>query len=92
MTAIEERIVEKLRAALATADVTLRNDSAKHRGHAGQTNAHSHLAVRIVSDRFAGLTQVRRHKLVYSALAEELKREVHALEIEALTPDEAARS
>jgi BolA family transcriptional regulator, general stress-responsive regulator len=89
MTEVERRIEDKLRAEFSPIDFALRNDSQKHAGHAGQTTAHSHLAVRIVSDRFAGLPLVKRHKLVYAALAQELKQEVHALQIEALTPAEA---
>lgn len=88
MSETEQRIEAKLRAALAPTVLVLTNDSAKHAGHAGQTNAHSHLAVKIVSACFVGLSLVKRHKLVYAALAEELRHEVHALAIEALAPDE----
>ncbi|MCC6807131.1 MAG: BolA family transcriptional regulator [Deltaproteobacteria bacterium] len=84
-----ENIEEKLRRALEPTELAIRNDSQKHAGHAGQTNAHSHLALRIVSAKFAGLPLVKRHKLVYAVLAEELKQQVHALEIDARAPDEA---
>jgi BolA protein len=88
MTEVERRIHDKLKTALQPIKLELRNDSASHAGHAGQTNAHSHLAVTIVSDAFRGLGLVKRHKLVYAALAEELKQDVHALQIDARTPDE----
>ena len=88
MSELEQRIRLKLTAALQPTTLELRNDSAEHAGHAGQTNAHSHLALTIVSAAFQGLPLVRRHKLVYAALAEELKHDVHALQIDARTPDE----
>ena len=43
----------------------------------------------VVSDRFEGLTRVARQRLVYGALADELKTDIHALAIEAKTPAEA---
>ena len=88
MSEVERRIHDKLEAALRPTKLELRNDSASHAGHAGQTSAHSHLALTIVSAAFIGLSLGKRHKLVYAALAEELKHEVHALQIDARTPDE----
>jgi acid stress-induced BolA-like protein IbaG/YrbA len=49
-----------------------------------------HFAARIVSPAFAGKRPIARHQLVYQALGERMGREIHALSIEALTPDEAA--
>jgi BolA protein len=89
MTDVERTIEAKIRAALQPVAFELRNDSEQHRGHPGHTSAHSHLFVRVVSDKFVGLSAVKRHKLVYAVLAEELKHEVHALQIDALAPDEA---
>jgi acid stress-induced BolA-like protein IbaG/YrbA len=49
-----------------------------------------HFAARIVSAAFAGKRPLARHQLVYQTLGERMGREIHALSIEALTPDEAA--
>jgi acid stress-induced BolA-like protein IbaG/YrbA len=48
-----------------------------------------HFASRIVAPQFAGLRPIARHQLVYQALGALMGREIHALSIEALTPDEA---
>lgn len=48
-----------------------------------------HFAARIVATQFAGLRPIARHQLVYRTLGELMGREIHALSIEALTPDEA---
>lgn len=48
-----------------------------------------HFAARIVSAEFAGRRPLARHQLVYKTLGELMGREIHAMSIEALTPDEA---
>jgi BolA protein len=66
------------------------DDSHLHAGHAGAREGR-HFSVRIVSDRFAGLTRVARHRLVYDALARWMPRGIHALALSTLTPAEADR-
>ncbi len=51
----------------------------------------THFTARIVSKDFAGLRGVARHQLVYRALGERVGREIHALSIDALTPEEFAQ-
>jgi BolA protein len=55
-----------------------------------QSDDNTHFAAHIVAREFAQLKSVARHQLVYRALGELMGREIHALSIEALTPDEAA--
>ena len=50
-----------------------------------------HFSALVVSGQFAGLRPIARHQLVYRTLGELMGREIHALSIEALTPEEAAR-
>ncbi|HWL61422.1 MAG TPA: BolA family protein [Steroidobacteraceae bacterium] len=76
-----------LRAALVPASLTVRDDSARHAGHAGASEG-AHFAVRIVSSRFAGLRPLQRHRLVYDAAAPLMAGRIHALQISALTPEE----
>ena len=52
----------------------------------------THFAARVVAREFAGKPSLARHQLVYRALGARMGREIHALSIEALTPEEAARS
>ncbi len=63
------------------------DDSHLHAGHAGNTGG-GHFTVFIVSDAFAGLSLIKRHRLVYDAAAELLPSAIHALSIQAKTPDE----
>jgi len=50
----------------------------------------THFEAHIVSAAFVGLRGVARHQLVYQALGALVGRELHALSIQALTPDEQA--
>ena len=43
-----------------------------------------------MSEAFAGLTRVKRHQLVYAALGDRMREEVHALSMHTLTPAEWA--
>ncbi len=79
----------RLNAALDPQSVHIEDDSAAHAGHAGAASG-SHYTVTIVAERFAGKARVARHRLVYDALAEEMRRGVHALAIRAYTPQEFA--
>ncbi|MCA0177413.1 MAG: BolA family transcriptional regulator [Proteobacteria bacterium] len=47
-----------------------------------------HFFATIVSDAFEGLPRIRRHQLVYAALGERMREEVHALSMKTLTPAE----
>lgn len=64
------------------------DDSALHVGHAGARSGGGHYRLRIVSARFAGLTTMARHRLVYEALGDLMQREIHALAIDARSPDQ----
>jgi len=83
----------KLAACLQPQVLEIEDESAQHAGHAGAKEGKAHLRVRIVSERFHGCSLPERHRLVYRALAEEMRNKIHALAIEALTPAEwAARN
>ena len=89
MTASErvEKIRQVLTARLAPVSLVIRDDSAKHAGHAGAREG-GHFSVLVVSDQFAGRTRMQRHQLVYAALAELMRTDIHALSIQARTPQE----
>ncbi len=48
----------------------------------------SHVKVRIVADAFDGKSLVQRHRLIYSALDQEMKQGLHALQLQVLSPTE----
>lgn len=80
-----------MRAGLAVLDPTqleITDESHKHAGHTGARDGGGHYVLRIVSAQFAGKTTVARHRMIYSALGDLMKREIHALTIQALAPDE----
>lgn len=83
---LEARLVT----ALPGARIELTDESHLHAGHAGARGGAGHYRARIVGSEFTGLTRVRRHRLVYDAVADWMPHRVHALSIEALTPEEAA--
>lgn len=87
MSTVAEELEARLRAALEPVSLKLRDDSAHHAGHAGAREG-AHFAVHIVSNRFAGLRMLQRHRLVYDAAAPLLAGRIHALQINALTPEE----
>jgi len=47
-----------------------------------------HFQAMVVSGAFAGKSRVQRHQLVYGALGERMREEIHALSMKTLTPDE----
>ena len=47
-----------------------------------------HFQALIVSEQFAGKSRVQRHQLVYAALGERMREEIHALSMRTLTPGE----
>lgn len=47
-----------------------------------------HFQALVVSTEFAGRSRVQRHQLVYAALGERMREEIHALSMQTLTPDE----
>ena len=47
-----------------------------------------HFQALVVSPAFAGKSRVQRHQLVYAALGERMREEIHALSMRTLTPEE----
>jgi acid stress-induced BolA-like protein IbaG/YrbA len=71
-----ERVADLIRTGLPGADVRVESDD------------NTHFASQIVAAQFAGLRPIARHQLIYKALGPLMGREIHALSIDALTPDE----
>jgi len=75
-------------APLAPTRLDLIDDSALHAGHAGARSGGGHYRLSIVSAAFSGKNTVARHRLIYAALGEMMRREIHALAIQAQSPEE----
>ena len=84
-TARETLIRQRIDAALQPQSLDLIDDSHMHVGHGAKGG---HYTVRIVSTVFAGKNMLQRHRLVYESLGDLMKSEIHALAIQAKTPDE----
>jgi len=73
-----EQIAALIRAALPQSQVEILSDD------------NTHFSARLIGVEFEGLRPLARHQLVYRALGEAMGREIHALTIEAYTPQEWA--
>jgi stress-induced morphogen len=90
----EERI-KSILAQLNPVTLDLKNDSAKHAGHAEHLGSagftgETHYKLKIVSEVFNGLGRVDRQRKVYDLLRSEFNSGLHALELKTLTPQEAS--
>jgi len=85
--ASEQAIRERL-AALQPVSLDLRDESAQHAGHAGaRPGGGSHWKLAIVAEAFRGKNAVARHRMIYEALGDLMESDIHALRIEASTPE-----
>jgi BolA protein len=78
----------RLTAALEPTALEIIDESAKHAGHAGAARGGGHFIVRIVSPAFEGKTPMQRHRMIYDAVGNLMHTEIHALSIQAKTPQE----
>tara|TARA_A100000164_G_C21573953_1_gene615348 strand:+ start:401 stop:706 length:306 start_codon:yes stop_codon:yes gene_type:complete len=89
MNKLIDEIEKKLRSNLNPTEFDIWDESDAHKGHAGATDGASHFFVRVVSSKFTNLNRVQRHKLVYGLLDGYIPKKIHALSIQAITPDES---
>lgn len=86
--------IDELRAriasALPAAEIEVVDDSHLHAGHAGAAGGAGHFTVRLVCAAFDGMPVIARHRLVYDSVRDWMPHRIHALVIQARTPDEAA--
>jgi BolA protein len=81
-------IRERLTSALQPEHLEIIDDSHRHVGHAGAAGGAGHFSVTIVSRKFAEQHSLQRHRLVYQAVADLMPSRIHALSINAMTPEE----
>lgn len=93
MTAMNrlDRIRAALTAAFAPQHLVIEDESHRHAGHAGAAGGHGHFRVEIVATAFAGQPALARHRQVYAALGTLMQSDIHALSIQARTPDEVTK-
>lgn len=75
--------------ALQPSHLEIIDESHKHAGHEGARDGRGHFALDIVSEAFAGMASLARHRRVYQAMGNMMQTDIHALSIRARTPAEA---
>ena len=86
---LQHWITQALQGRLHPAELTVRDESEQHHGHAGwREGGETHFRLYIVSDAFSGKSRVERHRLVNETLKEAFDRGLHALAIQAKAPGE----
>jgi len=78
----------RLEAALAPESLAITDESHLHAGHPGAAAGGGHFTVDIVADGFRDRSMLERHRMVYAALGDLMPGEIHALSIQAKTPEE----
>ena len=80
-------IIEQRLASLQPICIELKDDSALHKGHAGNSGG-GHFTLKVVSSQFSQKSHIIRHRLIYQALADLIPQQIHALSILAISPDD----
>ncbi|MDO8319024.1 BolA family transcriptional regulator [Rhodoferax sp.] len=83
-----QRLQQRLQQVLQPSQLEVLDESHQHHGHAGTngTGYGTHFRVKITAGAFVGKSAVARHRLVYDALQDFMDQGLHALAIEAQTP------
>lgn len=77
---VGDEIRARLEAAFVPRRLEVRDDSERHRGHAGwREGGQTHFSVTLVADRFAPMSRLERHRAVHDALGRDLLARIHAL-------------
>ncbi len=87
----EQRLHEiqrRLEEELSPESLQVEDESHLHVGHEGAKSGLGHFRVLVVSDKFKSLSLIKRHRLIYQAMGDLMQSDIHALTIEAFTPDE----
>ncbi len=86
VTGREQRLRRCLEERFSPAVLVIEDEGHLHAGHAGAAQGLGHFRVRIVAEAFRGVAPLARHRMVYAAVGDLLKTDVHALSIDASAP------
>ena len=84
----EDKIKQLLNTEFPDASIDLINESHLHAGHSGAQDGRGHFRLQIISEGFKGLRSIQRHQKIYKTLGALMETDIHALAIDAKTPDE----
>ena len=85
---IKDEIRQRLITNLSAESVEIEDQSHVHAGHAGAASGGGHYDVIVIASAFKDLNTLGRHRLIYGAVDDLMKKEIHALSIQAFSPDE----
>ncbi|MBY0462504.1 MAG: BolA family transcriptional regulator [Alphaproteobacteria bacterium] len=88
---IQKQLEDRIQKHLSPSLLEIKNESEMHRGHKDgpkEENAESHFRIKIVSNKFTGLSRLERHRLVHDILNDLLKNHIHALALTLLDDDQ----
>ncbi len=86
------RVRERLELALEPETLEITDDSHKHAGHPGARTGMSHFSVLIRAECFRDCPPLQRHRVVFEALGDMMRTDIHALRIDAAPPEPQTRA
>lgn len=87
-----QAIKAKLTEVFSPLSLQVKDQSHLHAGHEGAKQGGGHFHVKIVASAFEGCRPLQRHRMIFAALGSMMETEIHALRIDANTPDELQTS
>ena len=84
-------IIKRLNEAFEPETLGVEDESYMHKGHEGAKDGRSHFRVLIISEAFENKNLIDRHRMIYRVLDEMMRIDIHALAIDAWSPDELDR-
>lgn len=82
---VQQRVHNKITQAFTPRFIELLNESYKH---SVPKDSETHFKLTLVSDKFEGMSRVKRHQQVYAVLADDMQNPIHALALHLYTEDE----
>ena len=87
----KKEITRQLAEAFDPETLGVEDESYLHEGHAGAKDGRGHFRVLIIAEIFEGKTAIERHRMIYRVLDDMMRLDIHAIAIDAWTPDELDR-
>ena len=87
----KKEITRRLREAFDPETLGVEDESYMHEGHDGAKDGRGHFRVLIITDAFEDKTMIERHRMIYRELDEMMRLDIHALAIDAWSPEELDR-
>jgi BolA protein len=87
----KKEITRLLNEAFDLETLGVEDESYLHEGHEGAKDGRGHFRVLIIAEIFEGKTAIERHRMIYRVLDDMMRLDLHAIAIDAWSPDELDR-